>query len=155
MQIERNYYKESMEMLDEIKKEEDARKARLTESEKAEEKAQMELEVQKIIQRCERERSEKYRIVVSVRMGLFQKIMQQAMWLAEQGNMDVKITTENLYGKIVFSTEAFLVNGYCPKEMRTVMVNLLETANDICFSMKNDVLNMEFIYDLFIDVDKA
>ena len=28
----------------------------------------------------------------------------------------------------------------------TAMVNLLETANDICFSMKNDVLNMEFIY---------
>ena len=109
MKIEKKYHQRAVDFMNEIKREEEERKSRMSEEEKAAENAQMELEVHSIIQRCNEQRSRKYRIVELGKLSGFQKIAERALWLAERGEMDIRVTTENLHGKIAFATDYVLI----------------------------------------------
>lgn len=63
MQIERKYHQRAVDFMNEIKREEEKRKSGMSGEEIAAENAQMESEVHSIIQRCNKKRSRKYRIV--------------------------------------------------------------------------------------------
>lgn len=154
MQIERKYHQRAVASMNEIKREEEERKLGMTDEEMAAEKAQMEAEVQNIIQHCNEERSRKYRIVEPVRINRFQRFAEHALWLAERAEMDIRITADNLHGKISFATDFFLLNRTSAKEMTLVFVELLNTADDVSIGVRDGMLDMEFFYDLFVDVDK-
>ena len=154
MQIERKYHQRAVDFMNEIKREEEERKSGMSEEEKAVEDAQMEAEIQNIIRHCNEERSRKYRIVEPRRLDAFQKIAEHSLWLAERAEMDIRVTMENLHGKISFATEYFLWNCSSPYEMKLVFEELLDTADDISIGVREGVLNMDFFFDLFIDVDK-
>lgn len=154
MQIERKYHQRAVEFMREIKREEEERTSGMSEDEKAAENAQMESEVHNLIQRCNEERSRKYRIVELGKLSAFQKVMEHALWLAERADMDIRITAENLHGKISFTTDFFLLNYSTPKEMKKVFGELLNTADDVSIAVCDGLINMDFIYDLFVDVDK-
>lgn len=154
MQIERKYHQRAIDFMNEIKREEEERKSGMSEEEKAAKNAQVELEVHNIIRRCNEERSRRYRIVEPRKLNAFQKVTECALWLAERAEMDIRVTTENLHGKISFATDLFLLNYSTPNEMKTVFVELLNTADDISIGVRDGTLSMEFFYDLYIDVDK-
>ena len=154
MQIERKYHQRAVAFMNEIRREEEERKSGMSEEEKAAENAQMELEVHSIIQRCNEQRSQKYRIVEPGKLSAFQKVMEHALWLAERAEMDIRVTTENLHGKIAFATDYFLLNHSTPREMKMVVAELFDTADDISIGVRDGMLDMEFFFDLFVDVDK-
>lgn len=116
MQIERNYHQRAVAFMNEIKREEEERKSGMSEEEKAAENAQMESEVHSIIQSCNEQRSRKYRIVEPGKLSTFQKIAEHALWLAERAEMDIRVTMENLHGKISFATDYFLLNHSTPRK---------------------------------------
>ena len=99
-------------------------------------------------------RNRKYRIVEPGKLSAFQKAMEHALWLAERAEMDIRVTTENLHGKISFATDYFLLNHSTPKEMKMVVEKLLDTADDVSIGVRGGMLDMEFFFDLFVDVDK-
>ena len=154
MQIERKYHQRAVAFINEIKREEEERKSGMSEEEKAAENAQMELEVHGIIQRCNEQRSQKYRIVEPGKLSAFQKVMEHALWLAERAEMDIQVTTENLHGKIAFATDYFLLNRCAPKKMKMVIMELIDTADEVSIGVRDGMLDLEFFYDFFVDVDK-
>lgn len=154
MKIEKKYHQRAVDFMNEIKREEEKRKSKMSEEEKVAENAQMELEVDSIIQRCNEQRSRKYRIVEPGKLSGFQKIAEHALWLAERGEMDIRVTTENLHGKIAFATDYFLLNRCTPKEMKMAFMEMIDTADEVSIGVRDGMLDLEFFYDFFVDVDK-
>lgn len=152
MHIERKFYTEAAKMWREIGQEEKARRENMSDAEKAAEKAEIERGFQALIQKCEQKNKETYRIISPEKIANFQSMAGKAMWLAEQAEMDVYIKTEGTVGKIKFVTDYFIINYNCLKTMRTIMGELILTADDVCIHAENSLMQMEFMFDLYIAV---
>lgn len=152
MEIKRDYHAKAVRFWKEMEQEETKRRANLSEEEKAAEETALQEGFQDILEKCKKWDRENFRIVSPEKMAGFTQMSEKALWLAKTAQMDISVKTEGVVGKIVFATDYFIINYCCPREVRMVIGELMERADDVCCHAKDSLFYMEFMFELYIMV---
>lgn len=163
MHIERNYHDEAVKLWEEAERDNEERRARLTEAERAKELEQLDREAWDIIKTCEEKNRSTIRVVSPDRMDVFHDISQMALLMAQIGSLNVSITTagqERPFGRIEFVTDVFMTGvagttnepNYCSAGIKTILIQLINHSDDMTIDVKDGLLHMEFIFELCVEM---
>ena len=129
MLIEKRFFDSAKSEDEEIKRELEAEKAKMTEEEKLEEKKQREVEVKEIIRKA-------------------------ALEIAEHMSMNIKTERkeDDLWGTIEFAFENMWFLDTTPPEWVDTWNTLLKEAHSVYIEIKNNMIVYQYSYDLSKEV---
>lgn len=151
MKIEQKYYTESQKLWDEIKSQEDERKAGLTDQERAQEKEESKRKTAEIIRQAE-ERTV-MRVINKERLINFGNISDAALWLAKAMGLDIEINTQRDCGEIELSTDIMIFND-SSGNIRKVFESLLHSADEVWIQSISGIVTMNFRYEFCDEIRK-
>ena len=151
MKIKQRYYTESQKLWDEIKSQEDERKAGLTDQERAQEKEESKRKTAEIIRQAE-ERTV-MRVINKERLINFGNISDAALWLAKAMGLDIEINTQRDCGEIELSTDMMIFND-SSGNIRKVFESLLHSADEVWIQSINGIVTMNFRYEFCDEIRK-
>lgn len=151
MKIKQRYYTESQKLWDEIKSQEDERKAGLTDQERAQEKEESKRKTAEIIRQAEERTA--MRVINKERLINFGNISDAALWLAKAMGLDIEINTQRDCGEIELSTDMMIFNG-SSGNIRKVFESLLHSADEVWIQSINGIVTMNFRYEFCDEIRK-
>lgn len=154
MLIVKKYHTEAVKEWEQIKQEEEKRRAGLTEKERITEREQRHREADAIIQRVEETDKNTFRMISQERIKQFLQVSTNAVHMAEMLTLDITVQTNGTLGRIQLSTDCFLVNEMCPKEARIILTDLIKNADDVWMRPEKELIVIEFVFDLLMRVPK-
>lgn len=154
MLIVKKYHTEAVREWEQIKREEEERKAGLTERERKEEREQRYNEADAIIRIVEEKDRNSLHIINQERIKWFLELSAEAVRMAEILTLDITARTDGTLGRIQLSTDCFLINEMCPSAAREILTNLIKSADDVWMRPEGEIIVIEFVFDLLIKVPK-
>ena len=151
MKIKQRYYTESQKLWDEIKSQEDERKAGLTDQERAQGKEESKRKTAEIIRQAEERTA--MRVINKERLINFGNISDAALWLAKAMGLDIEINTQRDCGEIELSTDMMIFNG-SSGNIRKVFESLLHSADEVSIQSINGIVTMNFRYEFCDEIRK-
>ena len=154
MLIEKRFFDIAKREDEEIKRELEAEKAKMTEEEKLEEKKQHEAEVKEIIRKAEAQMKKHKKIPDSKKIVEFTFLQKAALEIAKQ--MSMKIKTErkedDLWGTIELSFDKMWFLDSTPTEWVETWNTLLKEAHSVYIQIRDNMIVYQYSYDLFREV---
>ena len=154
MLIVKKYHTEAVKEWEQIKQEEEKRRAGLTEKERIAEREQRHREADAIIQRVEETDKNTFCMISQERIKQFLQVSTNAVHMAEMLTLDITVQTDGTLGRIQLSTDYVLVNEMCPKEARISLTDLIKNADDVWMRPEKEHIVIEFVFDLLMRVPK-
>lgn len=154
MLIEKRFFDIAKREDEEIKRELEAEKAKMTEEEKLEEKKQHEAEVKEIIRKAEEQMKKHKKIPDSKKIVEFTFLQKAALEIAEHMSMNIKTKRQedNLWGTIELSFEKMWFLDSTPPEWVDTWNTLLKEAYSVYIEIKNNIIVYQYSYDLSKEV---
>lgn len=151
MRIEKLYFDELNKIIQEYNQEYETVLASMTKEERCIEREQKRKEANQICETVKKRAEKVERIVDQNKVRKFEKLIPKVLKMAEVSCVNVVAeTTDTLEGHIRLSTTFFHIF----QEHRTTFSEMLISAKDVSFSVKNNLMEMEFWYDLYIEREK-
>ena len=155
MRIEKKYHTQAAKEWDELEREEDNRRASLSEEERLNEQEHLHREADTIIRKAEKMDRDSLHIINNERIKCFSELSTEAIRMAEILTLDIIVRTDGTLGRIRLSTDCFLIiNEMCPPAARKILSNLIKNADDVWMRPEGELLVIEFVFDLLIKVPK-
>lgn len=151
MKIKQRYYTESQKLWDEIKSQEDERKAGLTDQERAQEQEESKRKTAEIIRQAEERTA--MRVINKERLINFENISDAALWLAKAMGLDIDINTQCDCGEIELSTDIMIFND-SSGNIQKVFESLLHSADEVWIQSINGIVTMNFRYEFCDEIRK-
>ena len=153
MLIEKRFFDIAKCEDEEIKRELEAEKAKMTE-EKLEEKKQHEAEVKEIIRKTEEQMKKHKKIPDSKKIVEFTILQKAALEIAEHMSMNIitKCQEDDLWGTIELSFEKIWFLDSTPPEWVDTWNTLLKEAYSVYIEIKNNMIVYQYSYDLSKEV---
>ena len=154
MIIEKRFYDlakaEWDEIAEEVRQEEENRTE--AELEIREQKARKEL--QEIFRKSEEYASRWTQVPDEKQIQLFQKITEQALWMAERISCNITVEEkESSLGKISLESDGFVLTSFGSRAVNIVFSNLFLTADDVYVGVSPAGLcKMEFCFRLYREI---
>lgn len=151
MKIKQRHYTESQKLWDEIKSQEDERKAGLTDQERAQEQEESKRKTAEIIRQAEERTA--MRVINKERLINFENISDAALWLAKAMGLDIDINTQCDCGEIELSTDIMIFND-SNGNIQKVFESLLHSADEVWIQSINGIVTMNFRYEFCDEIRK-
>ena len=154
MLIEKRFFDIAKREDEEIKRELEAEKAKMTEEEKLEEKKQHEAEVKEIIRKAEAQMKKHKKIPDSKKIVEFTFLQKAALEIAKQMSMNIKTERkeDDLWGTIELSFDKMWFLDSTPPEWVDVWNSLLTEAHSVYIEIKDNMIVYQYSYDLSKEV---
>ncbi len=154
MLIEKKFFDIAKREDEEIKRELEDEKAKMTEEEKLEEKKQHEAEVKEIIRKAEEQMKKHKKIPDSKKIVEFTFLQKAALEIAEHMSMNIitKRQEDDLWGTIELSFEKMWFLDSTPPEWVDTWNTLLKEAYSVYIEIKNNMIVYQYSYDLSKEV---
>ena len=154
MLIEKRFFDSAKSEDEEIKRELEAEKAKMTEEEKLEEKKQREVEVKEIIRKAEEQMKKHKKIPDSKKIVEFTFLQKAALEIAEHMSMNIKTERkeDDLWGTIEFAFENMWFLDTTPPEWVDTWNTLMKEAHSVYIEIKNNMIVYQYSYDLSKEV---
>ncbi len=154
MLIEKRFFDIAKREDEEIKRELEDEKAKMTEEEKLEEKKQHEAEVKEIIRKAEEQMKKHKKIPDSKKIVEFTFLQKAALEIAEHMSMNIitKRQEDDLWGTIELSFEKMWFLDSTPPEWVDTWNTLLKEAYSVYIEIKNNMIVYQYSYDLSKEV---
>ena len=154
VRIERKFYDLEKAQWDEITEEVRREEENCTEAEREANKRKAQEELQKIFRIGEAYANTWKRVSNRRRIELFQKLAEQALWMAEHLSCNIAVEAkENSLGKIALEFECFVLTSFGERETRAIFSDLFLAADDIYMDVSsNGLCRMEFCFELYQDI---
>ena len=154
MRIEKKYHTQAAKEWDELVREEEKRRASLSEEERLNEQEHLHREADTIIRKAEKMDRDSLHIINNERIKCFSELSTEAIRMAEILTLDIIVRTDGTLGRIRLSTDCFLINEMCPSAAREILTNLIKSADDVWMRPEGEIIVIEFVFDLLIKVPK-
>ncbi len=156
MRIEKKYHTQVSEEWDELVREEEKRRAGLSEEERLNEQEHLRREADTIIRKAEEMDRDSLHIINQERIKCFSELSTEAIRMAEILTLDIIVWTDGTLGRIQLSTDCFLINinEMCPPVARKILSNLIKNADDVWMRPEGELIVIEFVFDFLIKVPK-
>ena len=154
MLIEKRFFDIAKREDEEIKRELEAEKAKMTEEEKLEEKKQHEAEVKEIIRKAEEKMKKHKKIPDSKKIVEFTFLQKAALEIAEHMSMNIKTERkeDDLWGTIELSFDKMWFLDSTPTEWVETWNTLLKEAHSVYIQIRDNMIVYQYSYDLFREV---
>ena len=154
MLIEKRFFDIAKRKDEEIKRELEAEKAKMTEEEKLEEKKQHEAEVKEIIRKAEAQMKKHKKIPDSKKIVEFTFLQKAALEIAKQMSMNIKTERkeDDLWGTIELSFDKMWFLDSTPTEWVETWNTLLKEAHSVYIQIRDNMIVYQYSYDLFREV---
>ena len=154
MLIEKRFFDIAKREDEEIKRELEAEKAKMTEEEKLEEKKQHEAEVKEIIRKAEAQMKKHKKIPDSKKIVEFTFLQKAALEIAKQMSMNIKTERkeDDLWGTIELSFDKMWFLDSTPTEWVETWNTLLNEAHSVYIQIRDNMIVYQYSYDLFREV---
>lgn len=151
MLIEKRFFDIAKREDEEIKRELEAEKAKMTEEEKLEEKKRHEAEVKELIRKAEARMKKHKKIPDSKKIVEFTFLQEAALEIAEHMGMNIKTERkkDDLWGTIEFAFEKMWFLDSTPSEWVDVWNTLMEEAYSVYIEIKDNMIVYQYSYDLW------
>ena len=117
MRIEKKYHTQAAKEWDELVREEEKRRASLSEEERLNEQEHLHREADTIIRKAEKMDRDSLHIINNERIKCFSELSTEAIRMAEILTLDIIVRTDGTLGRIRLSTDCFLIiNEMCPAQ---------------------------------------
>lgn len=150
MLIEKRFFDIAKREDEEIKRELEAEKAKMTEEEKLEEKNRHEAEVKELIRKAEARMKKHKKIPDSKKIVEFTLLQKAALEIAEHMGMNIKTEQkkDDLWGTIELAFDKMST----PPEWVDVWNSLLTEAHSVYIEIKDNMIVYQYSYDLSKEV---
>ena len=154
MLIEKRFFDIAKREDEEIKRELEAEKAKMTEEEKLEEKKQNEAEVKEIIRKAEAQMKKHKKIPDSKKIVEFTFLQKAALEIAEHMGMNIKTEQkkDDLWGTIELAFDKMWFLDSTPPEWVDLWNSLLKEAHSVYIEIKDNMIVYQYSYDLSKEV---
>lgn len=155
MLIEKRFFDVAKREDEEIKRELEAEKAKMTEEEKLEEKKQNEAEVKEIIRKAEAQMKKHKKIPDSKKIVEFTFLQKAALEIAEHMGMNIKTERkkDDLWGTIELAFDKMWFLDSTPPEWVDLWNSLLKEAHSVYIKIKDNMIVYKYSYDLSKEVN--
>lgn len=149
MNISFNFNDKSREELEEIAKEVAAEKAKLTVEELEKENQKLQEDFEKLLIAAEKNVAEKQKRIDQKKIDQFRVVCSMAIQAAKDFdlNVEVKDSSNELYGVIKFQADSIMIVGAAPKSLKKRFCQVLEAADEILIDNKGDKVEIMLSYD--------
>lgn len=154
MLIEKKYHTEAAREMDEIIREEEERKASLSEVERTAEKEEKYAEAEEIIRKVQEADRQNFHVISQERIKHFSHLAMDVLRMAKALLLDVTVRTDGTIGRIRLSTDFFVLNEMWPEKARKIFVDMIKSADDFGIYAKDDLVVIEYIFHLTMTIPK-
>jgi myo-inositol-1-phosphate synthase len=150
MIIEEKHYTHYKEMLDEMNREIEEKKAKMTPEEIAADHKKMMQQAEWIKQQSDEKASRQKKVVNPKKVENYEEMKKFSLALARQFDFDIQIEEKNeFYATIELVTGDVILNDYTPKEGRCVLALLITSADDVYIGAKGEDIYFSFGFNLY------
>ncbi|MDY3017434.1 MAG: chemotaxis protein CheY [Blautia sp.] len=154
MLIEKRFFDIAKREDEEIKRELEAEKVKMTEEEKLKEKNRKEAEVKELIRKAEARMKKHKKIPDSKKIVEFTFLQKAALEIAEHMGMNIKTERkkDDLWGTIELAFDKMWFLDSTPPEWVDVWNSLLTEAHSVYIEIKDNMIVYQYSYDLSKEV---
>ena len=154
MLIEKRFFDIAKREDEEIKRELEAEKAKMTEEEKLEEKNRHEAEVKELIRKAEARMKKHKKIPDSKKIVEFTFLQKAALEIAEHMSMNIKTERkeDDLWGTIELSFDKMWFLDSTPPEWVETWNTLLKEGHSVYIEIRDNMIVYQYSYDLSREV---
>lgn len=153
MKIEKNFYDIMMKESEEIEAEIALEESQLSEKERNLQREKNYQEAQNIINLASEKKRRTWHVHNTRNVETFTIIYNRVLEFAEENFMNILIETDTTIGKIRLTAPFVHSELLRNRGDKTVLTALIETSDDFMFESKNDLLRMDFYFNLTTPVE--
>lgn len=148
MEIKKNYYTEDKQLWEQIYREIADRQSTMLGEKLASEHERLRREADEMIQGFLEKQGTVYKIVSLTKLARFSALAKAADSIAQIESLDIHAFTTEQIGKIRLTGEDFILTSTHNMEQKYLFSSLLLFSDDSFISVKDGLLEMEFIFNL-------